>query len=356
MSEPAGRRRTAALILAGGQSRRMGSDKTVLELGGQTLLSRAAQFWQNAGGVDLVLAAVGTKEHLLSLPAGVTAVYDAYPGAGPMAGLHAAFSQTDAELLYVSAVDMPFLTPEAILPPPPKDAIVYTKNGRPEPLFGVYRRTALPAIEAALRDGRRKMTDLLAVLDTEYVPLPDALADAVSNWNTRADMLRALAGTPPTVVFMGWSGSGKTTFLEKLLPELTGRGIRAAVIKHDAHGFEMDKPGKDTWRFAQAGAAVTAISGPNGWAVLGSGDIELGALRAMLPPVDLILVEGHKFSGYPKLQVYRRAVGKPLIPGDATLMAVLTDEPVDTPVPRFDLDDPAACAEFLLQTFLPERR
>lgn len=347
--------RTYALIFAGGRSSRMGTDKAVLPFGGQTLLDRAAAFWRGCAGIDGILVAAGTAEHLPVLPDGCRPVYDLYPNCGPMAGLHAAFTQTDAELLHVSAVDMPFLSQEALLPAPAGDAAVYTRHGRPEPLFGVYRRSCLPALEAALKAGNRKMTALLDTLDTEYIELPDALADTVSNWNTRADMLRALAGTPPTVVFMGWSGSGKTTFLEKLLPELAAWGVRAAVIKHDAHSFQMDKPGKDTWRFTQAGAVCTAISGPNGWAVLGSDEIELEALREKLPPVDLILVEGHKYSRYPKIQVHRRENGKPLIPIDATHIALVTDEPADTGIPQLGLEDIPACAELILTTFLPER-
>lgn len=348
--------KTCALILCGGQSRRMGSDKAVLDLDGETLLERAAAFWRSVPGIETVLAAVGTEDHLPSLPQGVLPVYDQFPGCGPMAGIHAAFARTEAELLYVSAVDMPFLTPAALLPAPAGDAIVYTRDGRPEPLFGVYRRAVLQPMAEALASGCRKMADLLRALDTEYVPLPEELTGAVSNWNTRADVLRDMAGTPPVVVFMGWSGSGKTTFLEKLLGELIARGLRVNVMKHDGHGFQMDKPGKDTWRFAQAGAAAVAISGPNGWAVLSQSQIGAEDLRRKLPPADLILAEGLKSSPYPKLQVYREAVGKPFIPCDSTVLAVISDDDLPDPdIPRLGLEDVSACADLLLRTFLPER-
>lgn len=352
MSKP----RTYALILAGGHSSRMGADKTTLPFGGRTLLERAADFWRGFGGLDGILIAVGSESHLLPLPDGCRPVYDLYPNCGPAAGLHAAFRQTDAELLYISAVDMPFLTPEAVLPAPDGDAAVYTRKGRPEPLFGVYRRSCLPLLEENLRMGEYRMTVLLDALRTTCHELPDSLATTLSNWNSRADILLSLAGTPPTIVFMGWSGSGKTTFLEKLLPELTARGLRTAVIKHDAHSFQMDKPGKDTWRFAQAGAVCTAISGPNGWAMLGSDDRTLDDLREMLPPVDLILVEGHKNSRYPKIQVHRRENQKPLIPADATHFALVTDEPAENGLPQFGLDDTAACADYILELFFSERK
>lgn len=349
--------RICALILCGGKSSRMGADKALMDWNGQTLLERAADFWRSREGIDSVLAAAGREEHIPDLPGDVIPVYDLYPGQGPMAGLHAAFSRTDAELLYVSAVDMPFLRPDAILPAPAGDAAVYVKDGRPEPLFGVYRRTCLPLMERLLGEGRNRMSALLEEADTEYVPLPASFDGLLNNLNTPADRMRALAGTPPTLLCMGWSGSGKTTFLEKLLPALTARGLTAAVIKHDAHGFQMDTPGKDTWRLARAGAVGVAISGPGGWAVLGPQDIELEDLRAKLPPADLILVEGHKHGAYPKLQIRRRAAGKPFIPCGNTLLALVTDDPLpDLDVPQLGLEDAAACADLILRTFFPERQ
>lgn len=344
------------MVLAGGRSSRMGSDKALLPLEGDTLLGRAVRFWQAVPSVETVIVSVGAEDHFPSLPEGSVGVPDLYPGRGPMAGLHAAFTLTDAELLYVSAVDMPFLRPGAVLPEPKGDAAVYLRGGRPEPLFGIYRRTALPAINAALRAGENKMRVLLARLDTEYFPLPDDLARSVSNLNTRADLLRELAGSPPLLQCMGWSGSGKTTFLEKLIPRLTDKGLRIAVIKHDGHGFQMDTPGKDTYRLAAAGAVCTAITGPNGWAVLSAEDIEFEALRQKLPPVDLILCEGKKYAAYPKLEVHRRATGKPFITHDHTLLAAVTDEPVDTDAPQLGPEDIEECAELILQTFFPKSR
>ena len=344
-----------ALILCGGSSTRMGTDKAVMDWNGQTLLERAAGFWRDRKEVRGILAAVGSRDHIPALPAGVSAVYDEYPGQGPMAGLHAAFSQSDAELIYVSAVDMPFLRPDALLPPPAGGACVYVKDGRPDPLFGVYRRSCLPVLEQLLAAGQNRMSLLLEKVDADYIPLPAGFDALLDNLNTPAQRMRALAGNPPTLLCMGWSGSGKTTYLEKLLPELIARGLRVSVVKHDAHGFQMDKPGKDTWRLTQAGASGVAISGPSGWAVLSRETIDLESLREKLPPADLILVEGHKYGPYPKLQIHRRALGKPFIPCGTTLLAAVTDEPIpDIDAPQFGLDDFSACADLITETFFPE--
>ena len=171
----------------------MGSDKALLRLGGpngETFLERAVRFWQESEVSDLVLVAVGSPGHLEPLPKGAEAVYDLVKDQGPMSGLLAAFRQTNADLLYVSAVDMPNLRREAILPVPPedKDAIVYLLDGRPEPLFGVYRRSVSAAAEKLLLSGRGKMSLLLEQVRTEYREIPSHLEDIFFNVNTKEDL------------------------------------------------------------------------------------------------------------------------------------------------------------------------
>jgi len=192
-SSKTGRKKRCALVLAGGRSSRMGSDKALLRPGGpngETFLERAVRFWQESEVADRVLVAVGSPGHLEPLPKGAEAVYDLVKDQGPMSGLLSAFRQTDAELLYVSAVDMPNLRKEAILPVPPedKDAIVYLLDGRPEPLFGVYRRSVSAAAEKLLLSGRGKMSLLLEEVRTEYREIPSHLEDIFFNVNTKEDL------------------------------------------------------------------------------------------------------------------------------------------------------------------------
>ena len=178
----------AALILAGGLSSRMGQDKAVLTLEGQTLLERAIRFWRNGCKAKRIYIACGSMDHFPTLPEGVIAIPDLIARRGPMGGLHAAFHQTGEKLLWVSGVDMPFLRPEAVLPPPEKDAMAYRRvNGRPEPLFAVYRRTVLPAIDSLLDEGCNKLRALLDGVDTEYTPLPMEWEDVFDNLNTPLD-------------------------------------------------------------------------------------------------------------------------------------------------------------------------
>lgn len=154
----------------------------------------------------------------------------------------------------------------------------------------------------------------------------------------------------PVLTFVGLSGTGKTTFLEKLIPELKGRGLRLAVLKHDAHQFEMDKPGKDTWRFTQAGADVVAISNQGKFAMIERTprQLTLAELIGRLPDVDLVLTEGYKRSRVKKIELHRAALGNPIISQPEELLAILTDEPLDLPVPQLCLEDVCGCADLIL--------
>jgi molybdopterin-guanine dinucleotide biosynthesis protein B len=154
----------------------------------------------------------------------------------------------------------------------------------------------------------------------------------------------------PVVVFVGLSGTGKTTYLEKLIPALKSRGLRLAVLKHDAHGFEIDKPGKDSYRMKAAGADSVAICSGGKLAIVETTPTEptIPEILDKLQPVDLVLIEGYKKSAYPKIEIHRAALGKPLLSQPEELLAVVTDEPLPVPVPQLGLDNVESCAKLLL--------
>nr|WP_320146642.1 molybdopterin-guanine dinucleotide biosynthesis protein B [uncultured Anaeromusa sp.] len=155
----------------------------------------------------------------------------------------------------------------------------------------------------------------------------------------------------PIVSFVSaCSGAGKTTLLEKVVVILKQRGLRLAVIKHDAHRFEMDHPGKDTWRLAQAGADVVVISSPEKVALLEkvTGEKSLDEVAAMISGVDLILTEGFKQGGKLKIEVYRAAMQTPLCSSAEELLAIAGDTSLPG-VPCYALDDAAGVASELLR-------
>jgi len=150
----------------------------------------------------------------------------------------------------------------------------------------------------------------------------------------------------------GWSGSGKTTLLAALIPELVARGLSVSTIKHAHHEFDVDRPGKDSWRHREAGAAEVMVASSRRWALMhelrDAPEPSLDELVARMSPVDLLLVEGFKRQPHAKLEVHRPSLGMPLIyPGDPHVVAIATDEPFAAPLPLLPLGDAGAIAAFL---------
>jgi len=153
----------------------------------------------------------------------------------------------------------------------------------------------------------------------------------------------------PVISVVGKSGVGKTTFLEKLIAELKRRGHRVATIKHDVHGFEIDRPGKDSWRLAQAGSDSVVIASPQRLALIKrlDGEMTLSEIAALLTDVDIILTEGYKRGDAPKIEVSRRERGGELLCTPDELVAIVADQLFDLDVPQFDLDDARGVVDFL---------
>jgi len=165
---------------------------------------------------------------------------------------------------------------------------------------------------------------------------------------------------PPVLGFCAWgSGAGKTTLLTALIPLLIARGLRVSVIKHAHHRFDIDHPGKDSYRLREAGAAQTLIGSRQRWALMtelpprapDAEEPDLEHLLSRLDPTlaDIVLVEGFRQAAIPKIEVHRPALGTPLLAAqDAQIIAVAVDAPVDTRLPLLDLNAPEAVAAFVL--------
>lgn len=152
---------------------------------------------------------------------------------------------------------------------------------------------------------------------------------------------------------IGWKNSGKTSLMERLVAEITGRGFSVSTVKHVHHTVDLDQPGKDTWRHRQAGAREVVLASADRLAILvehRGPEPELPAVLARMAPVDLILVEGYKRDAHPKIEVWREETGQSLIqPGDPLVQAVATDAILSLPVPVLDLNDTRAVADFILR-------
>jgi molybdopterin-guanine dinucleotide biosynthesis protein B len=151
----------------------------------------------------------------------------------------------------------------------------------------------------------------------------------------------------------GYSGSGKTTLIEKVIPLLVAQGLRVSLIKHAHHEFDVDQPGKDSYRHRHAGCTEVLVSSAKRWVVMhelrGAPEPALADQLKHFSPCDVVLVEGYKNAAIPKIEVHRRDANAPLLHmDDPNVVAIATDEPLDTKLPQIALDDAAAVAGFIV--------
>lgn len=372
----------ALVIMAGGQSTRMGSDKASLPFGQYSvieyMIDRFRPYFKN------IYVSVADKKQLEALKLeeryGVHKIVDIYHQCGPMGGLYAVFAQTELEHFCVCAVDMPFAAPEVLLDcvPGEKDAgysVAAHENGKVQPLFGWYHRRIYPTLQMLMDRHQYKMMRIYELCSGQKTVVETAAAcgQCFFNMNDRQcyyealDYIRAQEipennnrnvtnletkchNLIPLISFAAWSGTGKTTYLEKLIPILTQKGIKVAVIKHDGHDFDMDVEGKDTDRFFKAGAQTVLISSPKkcAWIHKNMYDLRLDELVPYVSDVDLILVEGFKFGNQPKIELYRSDVCAHLMENITNRVAIVSDCPIQADVPVFSLEKFSEVADFLV--------
>ena len=155
--------------------------------------------------------------------------------------------------------------------------------------------------------------------------------------------------------FAGWSGSGKTTLIEHVIPRFVRTGLKVSLIKHAHHRFDVDQPGKDSFRHRTAGCSEVLVTSGERWVLMhemrGAPEATLEQQIARMSPCDLLLIEGYKRYPLPKLEIYREANGKPLLhPEDEHIVALATDTPVPCRLPQFGLEDYDAITAFVVDT------
>ena len=266
------------VVAAGGRSTRMGRDKRFLPLAGENLLARTLRRGRDAGFAAIVLAAEEVRSDLTALAEefGAVLVTDEMPAQGPAAALAAGLSAAETEWSLVLSGDMPFYDFDLVRALLPEahgavQVVLPTLAGYWQPLAALYRRDAGQVFAAAIARGDRKLGIILRGLTVRELPLA-VDAGLFFNVNTPAAYRLACGRIanegrerPILSVAAPASGTGKTTFIERLIPRLAVHGVRTAVIKSDSHGFQLDTEGKDTARFTAAGAHAVAVSAPNGY-------------------------------------------------------------------------------------------
>jgi molybdopterin-guanine dinucleotide biosynthesis protein len=353
-------------VLAGGESRRFGSPKALAPFRGEPMVLRAVRTLGEVCGPVVVVSSVPEVDAALRGAAhSVSLLPDRVPGAGPLAGLHAALHHAreeglDAVLLL--ACDMPLVTPEMVEALARKgeegDALAVVaaqEEGdtgsegslRPQPLLGWYRVAALATVETRLAEGDRSMKGLLDALEARLIPASElgARGGELRGANTPGELARLEAGAgprvsdgaPPAVSVVGFKNSGKTGVAVALIGELRRRGLRVGALKH-GHHFRLDTPGTDSWRLThEGGADPVLLAGPEGFAFMGSWpegrEPGAGALLARhFPGMDLVVVEGYKGEPLPRVEVHRVGSNAPLLCMEegaeaAPFLALVVDDP-----------------------------
>lgn len=371
-------------VLAGGKSRRMGKDKALLDFDGRPLISRViAALGPLSNDLFIAGGSASSFTHL-----GLPHVADQYPLTASIVGVYSALAAARHNCCLVVSCDMPF-APAALAVSmarmaPGYDAVVPVAGERQEPLFAIYSKGCLEVLRDQIERGHMAIKDALARLHTLQFDPKDQVDPEVAfmNVNTQADLEKAekvlasgeraplaptvwsgpaigtaiRSGTPPLICFVGKKNSGKTTFLEKLVSVLISKGFKAAYLKHDVHGFDMDREGTDTFKLARAGASPVAISSPGALATIARhepDELSLEELYAILGGgADIVIAEGFKRSAADKIEISRSKRSTELACAEEDLIAVISDR-ADAArfVPVFGLEDYEAVADYLIERY-----
>ena len=326
------------VILAGGKGSRMGNvNKAGLLYRGEAFAYRIGAELK-ALGRPCFFSAAGTENPFKEDWSLICdSVRDEKGGLiGPMGGIYSCFAQTTLDGLFFVSCDLPLFRREMALRlmarlqnQEKRDAIVWrTRDGRIHPLCGYYSRSCLPVLEQFIEQGNYRMRDFLAALSCETV---ETSAEHMPDWwftnvNTKETYERIMNRRTPVFAVSGRKNSGKTTLLEGLVRELSARGVRVAVIKHDGHDFEPDVPGTDSFRMKAAGAYGTVVYSENRFSLVKeetSHNVE--DFFAYFLEADIILLEGQKDSLYPKIEVMRTYISKEPVCRPETVKAYVQD-------------------------------
>lgn len=325
-----------AVILAGGRGSRFGgANKAELFLRGKSFCSRIGEELDRlklpcyfSAGAYPPPEGTGLKV-IRDLP-----VEGAEGPIGPMGGMLSCFEQTRCDLLFFVSCDMPLFHGQMArrlleMWTPGTDALVWrTRSGRLQPLCGLYARSCLPALRECVQNEDYRLMHFLERISC--IPVETSAEQIPDFWFCNVNSREAYQALdnfkPPVLAVSGTKNTGKTTLLERMVECLTGRGLRVAVIKHDGHDFEADVPGTDSRRMQEAGAYGTVVYSDKRYlAVKEETGLSAADFLPLFPEADLILLEGQKYSAYPKLELVRReAGGAPVCPRE-TVLAYVTD-------------------------------
>lgn len=351
------------IVVAGGKSSRLGRDKRFIELGGVAMLERLLINLTNLPFKAKILAVEKKSAKLNELAAryGLSLVTDKLTKVGPMEGIAEGLAVMPTEYAQIVSCDMPFfnrsVTDSLLAAYDTADkkylALIPKTSQHRQPLAGLYHKDLAKIFISELTAGRRRIGS--AIKKAAYKLVAQTNAVPFFNVNTNADyrlargrIINLTRKTPLVTITAPKSNTGKTTFIEKLLPQLAARGIKVGVVKGDAHGYSLDKEGKDSYRFNNAGASAVAVVSPTGYFIEQKTSTRppLENIAQLLTGVDLVLIESRAHGSAPKISLYR-GLASPIADEDTALLFTISQLPIDG-IYQYDLNDIEKAAELTL--------
>lgn len=348
------------MIIAGGESSRMGQDKRFMLLDNCSLLEWQLRKTERQPFKERYLcggSAANEELQRLCKQYKMEFVPDTREGSGPLEGLRAGFSRLKTDYALAISCDMPLFRYPVLKPlleaAQGKMAIIPVVKGRRQPLAGLYHRDILPFVEKALAADEYKLGKVIEAVPHEFAELSPE--EAFFNVNTPADF-RLMEGRfandrrtlPLVTICAPESGTGKTTFIESLLPGLKAKGLRVGVVKGDCHGYQVDEQGKDSWRFKEAGAQAVAVVSPEGYFIQQktAKRAHLAVVANLLENVDMVLIESRSHGVMPKISLWR-GLGE-VVADEETVAIFSSGEPESLPIRQYDLDDIEGAVRLIL--------
>lgn len=340
------------VILAGGKSSRMGTPKYQLKTGGLRFLDRLV--YELEGFAELLVSVDDEAKHPdIKYPM----VSDIIADCGPMGGLYSALKSCTSDAVVTVPCDVPYFSKRvaeqlcANLDNMTDAVIAVTEDNRKHPLCGVYKKRCLDVFEQCLKEHNYRMYDALEKLRVKYCHVGKD-SQQLYNVNTPSDFLAVENGNNPLsncLAICGLKNSGKTTLIQNLIPVLKQKGYKIAVVKHDGHSFEPDVPGTDSFRFFQAGADISVVCDKEKYSLSKKGVFSHEDIANLACEVDIVLMEGFKYSNYPKIEIVR---GKDSVLDITGRIAYVSDDLLHTELPVFRPTDTEAIARFIVEAVL----
>jgi len=335
------------VILAGGNSRRMGQNKALMDFKGKSFIENIIENIKKDFPV-----AISCNKNELYTNYNHEKIVDEYEDIGPIGGIYSSLKSLESDYIWAISCDTPLVSSSfgsflySYISSDYDGFIPVARNGKLLPTLGIYSKSAIKIIEKMIREKNYRLVDLCENMKSKYVYMeysafPDSIVTNINNYiEYNALMEKKDEKEAPIIAVSGIKNSGKTTLITKLIPELVRRGYRVCTIKHDGHDFSIGKKETDTFKHLDSGSQGTAIFSKSKYMVIRNKKTDERVIREYFKDADIILLEGLKNSKYPKIEVMRRGISEESLTDPKTLVAIASDFPANIEgVPVYGLDD-----------------